>query len=241
MSERGSPPSDQGGDRRVGDALADSDLDHQIDPDLMARLAAWFDPAQLRPPSESERKQRAAAERQARTAAAVDPALQRRLERKAERGATVVRPLPPLHLRVDPTISRFDVDAWRLPPSGELREVERPDFIPDLMQENTPQAVLRDLHRPVLPPPAHVMYEQTLLATTIGSVHDLVRETMQATLVADMTSDLSPRWVLREENRALRAILDAPWEESKPEKPSALPSSVPSAENLYWFGQHAEE
>lgn len=55
---------------------------------------------------------------------------------------------PSIDVRVDPGMPMFDDSGLaRLRVNGELREVRRPDDIEEELKDQTPQALLRDLHR----------------------------------------------------------------------------------------------
>ncbi len=217
-------------------AGSDSQLPEELDPELMSRLIAWFAPTPQRAPSREDEELRQMQEVRDRAIAAVDPQLHAHLEHKGELHAAMVRPLPPVRLSVDPAIARFDFAVWGLTTAGEILESERPDDIQYILRENSPQAVLRDLYRPVHPP-GRVFYEETPLVPLPGQIHDIVTRAMATSHAADMTEGLSPSYILRVERDELRATLDAPWEESKPEQPSDLGSAVPDLDNLFWFGQ----
>jgi hypothetical protein len=88
--------------------------------------------------------------RQEEALAAVDPALLAWHRRRTDAMADAVKPLPPIALRVDPGIARFDGDMVEQHAVSEPREVERPGDLQDALAERTPQALLRDLHRPEL-------------------------------------------------------------------------------------------
>jgi hypothetical protein len=87
--------------------------------------------------------------RQDEALAAVDPVWLEAHRLRVESMVAMVTPLPPLALRVDPGIARFDHAMIQHAASvAEPRDVERPDDLQDAMAERTPQALLRDLHRP---------------------------------------------------------------------------------------------
>ncbi|TMQ10742.1 MAG: hypothetical protein E6J90_24930 [Deltaproteobacteria bacterium] len=81
--------------------------------------------------------------------AAVDPAMVEAHRRRVEPPRPVVKPLPPVELHVDPDIALFDMAMLdRQVSVAEPREMERPRDLEDVLAERTPQALLRDLHRP---------------------------------------------------------------------------------------------
>ena len=91
-------------------------------------------------------------ERRAKACAAVDPALLEWIHVRTE-----VTPETLLHntfhvdIHLDPSIVQFDIDAAeRQLKHAEPREVEIGEELKDDLKECTPQALLRDLHRPEL-------------------------------------------------------------------------------------------
>lgn len=91
-------------------------------------------------------------ENRARAIAAVDPGLLARVEQRFTSEPSELTRLPPeLVLRTDPSIAKFDVAmAERLALIAAPREVEITEELRDDLRECTPQAILRDLHRPEL-------------------------------------------------------------------------------------------
>lgn len=89
--------------------------------------------------------------RQEAALAAIDPAWLAAFDHRMATLGDMVTPLPPLDLRVDPGIARFDhAMVEQHGTIAEPREVERPPDLSDALAERTPQALLRDLHRPEL-------------------------------------------------------------------------------------------
>jgi len=89
--------------------------------------------------------------RQDEALAAVDPALLERHRRRIAAMSDPIKPLPQIAVRVDPSIAQLDASMIEQRASvAEPREIERPDYIADALAERTPQALLRDLHRPEL-------------------------------------------------------------------------------------------
>jgi hypothetical protein len=83
--------------------------------------------------------------------AAVDPAMFEAYCRRTDRLLDVVRFKPSLEVHIDPTIALLDVAMIdRLHTIAEPREVERSIELQDDLHDCTPQALLRDLHRPEL-------------------------------------------------------------------------------------------
>jgi hypothetical protein len=89
--------------------------------------------------------------RQEAALAAVDPGLLEAHHRRTEGLADAIKPPPDITLLVDPGIARLDMAMIEQCGSiAEPREIERPLDLEDALRERTPQALLRDLHRPEL-------------------------------------------------------------------------------------------
>jgi hypothetical protein len=156
------PLPDEPRAKDIAKAKTTADLDERLDPATVAQLAAWFGlPSVEQLQEEEEARAREAEEndpyrerneRQARVAADVDPAMINRLERWKRAGDAMKTELgPPIEPIPDPTIVRHDhAFADRLGVIGDEREVNRPQWIDDALSTSTPQAILRDLHRPEL-------------------------------------------------------------------------------------------
>jgi hypothetical protein len=81
--------------------------------------------------------------------AAVDPRLLEAIHRRVEPTLPLIRPRPDVKLNADPSIVRFNQEMLdRQAGIAEPREVEPPYDLADALAERTPQALLRDLHRP---------------------------------------------------------------------------------------------
>lgn len=82
--------------------------------------------------------------------AAVDPALSARIRARTEDAVDrMLRFEATIDVIVDPALPRFD-PSMAQSAIAEPREVEIPDALIDDLKECTPQALLRDLHRPEL-------------------------------------------------------------------------------------------
>jgi hypothetical protein len=90
--------------------------------------------------------------RQDTALAAIDPALVEAHRRRTDGLAHAIRPVPEIALHVDLSIVQLDTAMIAQRSAiAEPREVERPRDIDDAVREDcTPQALLRDLHRPEL-------------------------------------------------------------------------------------------
>ena len=175
------PDNDDNDDKKVKDLL---------DAATQADLERWFGLPSFEqlaeqgrtpaPPNEdpefAERRKR-----QDEALAAVDPAWLDAFDRRMEALRGVIRPLPPLELRVDPAIARFDHAMLdQRSTVAEPREVERPPDLADALAERTPQALLRDLHRPELD--FYKMFERV----------DVIAE-YRVDLAATITEVMAPR------------------------------------------------
>lgn len=125
-----------------------------LDAATRAELERWFGLPSADPPSPAREREEdpeivAVREQRARAIAAVDPALVEAHRRRTEPPAWAAEPHPPLELRVSPSLSRVDL-AMAARTIAEPRDVEIPDALVDDLRECTPQALLRDLHRPEL-------------------------------------------------------------------------------------------
>jgi hypothetical protein len=143
--------NDDSDDRRVKDLL---------DPALRADLERWFTLPSFDQLADRKTKPEPPAERpeveallkaRANAIAAVDPALLADHVQRMDAAAAMIVPLPPLELRVDPSIARMDLGMIdRHHTIAEPREYERSPDVEDDLADRTPQALLRDLHRPEL-------------------------------------------------------------------------------------------
>jgi hypothetical protein len=105
------------------------------------------------------------------------------------------------------------------------------------MEHRTPQAFLRDLHRPVhhfggvelrrVPSPT--------AAAALARARALVTETLAQRTQGAASFRLSSQ-LAQEGIDELRAALARPWEESRPANPLPMPSRSPTAEDMRWFG-----
>ncbi len=91
----------------------------------------------------------AAEKRRAEAVAAIDPAFFEAYCRRIEPERDLIPTRPPIELRVDREISLLDqAMIARQSAIAEPREVQRPDQLEEDLRTSTPQALLRDLHRP---------------------------------------------------------------------------------------------
>ncbi len=143
---------------------------------------------------------------------------------------------PEIQLRAGAAqLSRFRLDAWRLRLAGEPRETERPPQIADDLQERTPQAILRDLHRPVRPIPP-IWLRPIAWGTDPVKASAAAQEVMMERYTVRMAELPDPRAIREDAWRQLRDILGQPWERALPEGDRRKASLEPGPEDALWFG-----
>jgi hypothetical protein len=140
-----------------------------------------------------------------------------------------------IRLSVETQVHRFDMQAWGLAESA-LGERQVPERIEDALTERTPQAILRDLHRP------DFLLPRRFTATTL--LHDpegiaafrrrkeLIYTSFQAHRERfDKASEQAWKgWV------EVQDVLEEPWEDSYvPEERRRKISLVPDAEHMRWM------
>ena len=171
--------------------------------------------------------------RRRRAMRAVDPDFLAYFESLKTRGDDNIRlPDPPV-LALETPLASFDIHAWRLNFLG-IREWEIDEDLYDDLRERTPQALLRDLHRPVTTWP--LALESTDLGVDVGGLRSQasIRGTMQARYSICMDEYRLASVQGREQLEVLRDILETPWEESYiPE--SERKSTKITAEDFKWF------
>lgn len=136
------------------DLLADRKaLEEVVDAATRAELERWFGlpsftELEEKAAAETERPEVAAArERREQATANVDPAMLERLRARAEADLIPVRAAPKMHLRDDVAmIDLVRVESMAIA-IAEPRERELPEELRDDLNDCTPQALLRDLHR----------------------------------------------------------------------------------------------
>jgi len=142
----------------MADNQDDKKVKDLIDEATRAELERWFrlpsfeqlpDQAVKPAPTDKEAERLAIRKRHDDAIAAVDPAMLEAHRRRVEPLAEVSRFKPLIDVRVDPSIVMIDLSLIERQHSvAEPRDFERPSFIEDDLRERTPQALLRDLHRP---------------------------------------------------------------------------------------------
>lgn len=229
---------------RVSDLLSGRvtpEASEELDPATVAQLAAWFGiPVATPVPTPSATppsKREEAALRRQQALDAVDPAFLAAHEARWTQGDALLRINRPVGRRLR-SPSRFDLAAWRLQASDEVREAERPEDIRDALKEPTPQAVLRDLHRP------DQQFLLRLLPTDMGldvagmRTRSRIDTALRASYAVRMDDEPIPARLVAEDMAALRAHLGEPWESFyvPPENRRGPATLVPTAEDFKWFG-----
>lgn len=181
-------------DKKAKDVLAS-----ELDPQTRADLERWFglpsyeqlaEQGQTAPEQDLEMMLRQ--ERQQKALEAVDPAL---LEAHARRTAPrddLLLFKPDTRLHVDPSIARLDLSMIAAA-VAEPREREIPESLQDDLKDCTPQALLRDLHRPELD------FDKTF------EVVDMAAE-QRLDIVAEVNTAMATDW-------KLPPLVGSPWTE----------------------------
>jgi hypothetical protein len=155
------PPAPTGGlaDLRAVDVInRPAEVAAGLRPDEIAQLEAWFGRPSMTElvetgevrldmwgrPIDAEVERRRASARE-RAIEAVDPGMVDRLERHIPAGDRLLRFHASLEVHIDPAPFERPLITLNRP---DITEVERPEDLDDAMRECTPQALLRDLHRP---------------------------------------------------------------------------------------------
>lgn len=148
--------------------------------------------------------------------AAVDPGLLESLRRRSEVPPDLLQFKAAIDIHVDPSIARFDLGmVERQTAHVEPREVEIPSELEDDLKDVTPQALLRDLHRPELTfDKVFEMFDP--LAEERVYVAKLVDEAMATP--HRVTTVLAPFREGRALLLELRAARSQPWAEILPPK-----------------------
>lgn len=229
-------------DRRPGDGPGHSIDERAIDRKLLALLISRHGaPPRAAPLDPEEEERRLRIEQRDRALAAADPDLLLHIERHrrasesfagTQRAAQRVYEQMQARRPIGP-----DEHVIRLRDAGELRELEPSEELFAAMEHRTPQAFLRDLHRPVhhfggvelrrVPSPT--------AAAALARARALVTETLGQRTQGAASFRLSSQ-LAQEGIAELRAALARPWEESRPANPLPMPSRSPTAEDMRWFG-----
>lgn len=196
-------------DKRVKDLLGEAT---QADLERWFGLPSFEQLAEQAPAGPSEDVEVAAVrEQRAKALAAVDPGLLASIvHRVLEKPEMMLEIEFTLDVNVDPSIAQFDEHmADNVATFAEPREVEISDELKDDLKECTPQALLRDLHRP------ETDFEKTF------EIVDAAAE-QKLDIVAEVATAMRTSWRLPpladspyvESNRLLaeaRAVRTKPW------------------------------
>jgi hypothetical protein len=163
--------------------------DAGIDPNTAADLARWFTLPSYQQLEESATKPKPAApedpevvarrEAIAKATAAVDPVFCDALYERYAHVRDLITYEPADLRMIDPSISAIDPVLMSRGQLGEPREVEIPHGLHDDLRECTPQAVLRDLHRPEVEFPLHLEVDPSIAAAMPIDATRVVREALQ--------------------------------------------------------------
>jgi len=213
------------------------DLPDEIDPVLVERLMAWFGDG---PPigEETSREDPEMAEMRRvreRACAAAEPWLLERIENHLLRADDPLTLPPPPPSMIDLSLPKFDLARWGLRSVGEMREVEPPDELYDALRCCTPQALLRDLHRPVF----HFRLQMVpvpVAGILSNDAHDQVRQLMRDSYSAGAQPTSSS--IAAQELADLKHLLSQPWEDSKVVPTSERETQSALVEDFKWFGSH---
>jgi hypothetical protein len=205
----------------MADPENDKKVKELIDAATRAELERWFGlPSYqeladrgIKPP-EPPPEDPEMVERRDAALAAVDPALIEAHRRRTDPPADLIRFKPLIDVRIDPSIALLDLAMIeRQHTVAEPRERERSVELQDDLHDCTPQALLRDLHRPELE------FEKTFEVVDMAAGQRL-------DIVAAVAEAMRTRWTLppfgptplqeaRALLRELRNDRHAPWTDIK--------------------------
>ncbi len=230
MSEPSSddPDGGNGGDepraRDLATTPAPEGTQHPMDPATIAQLASWFDLPSFDEVAEQQEAARAEAEEKtgvqkvlevrAKALANIEPAFMARLDGRRAAGARLPQ-IPPLEVRWERRVLAFD--------ESQVPEAIDPDYLPEVyippqlvkdLKDCTPQAFLRDLHRPdkefyIQLQPAFEDVGEIEMPDPMGPIRETVRADYRVGVVAPAVTTMA------EGIADLRAILARPWAEGK--------------------------
>jgi hypothetical protein len=227
-SDNGDGDDDAPDDPRVRDLLSGRASSDAIDPETAAKLASWFDLPSFAQVEELEAKAQAAAElanpnenpvaqRRRAAMANVDPGLLAHVTRHDDAARALRR--EPLPSRWEGRVLLFD--EQRVPPAidlDDLREVHIPPQLRKDLKTCTPQASLRDLHRPdkqffvTLKSPFEDQDEEPVAGNPMEPVRAALRSSHRVGVIDTAGIAGTAQWI------ALQRTLAQPWAESKRER-----------------------
>ncbi len=171
----------------------------------------------------------------------IDPEFMARLDRQETDADTYRAHLPTLEVSNDRFTTVTGAHRWALGSVHEARETERPWDLDESLAEVSPQAILRDLHRPV-PHFGSIKLERTLLGTGAGAMIHTTKTTraiMCTRYRIDINDFPTARIPIEADMAELRAQLDQPWDEidaSPGQTETELTPSELRALQMKWFG-----
>jgi len=190
-------PDDEKPDPKVKDLLerdVTKPLNEVVDDATAAELEKWFGLPTYQQVEEGEvtlaqedPEMAAVRERRAKAIAAVDPAMLEAHRRRTDAPLDdLLKFKATITLRVDPDLALFDLAMIENKLQiAEARELQRPEDIDEQLEENAPQALLRDLHRPDL------TFEKTF------EMIDMAAE-QKIDIVAEVAAAMATSWKLPE-------------------------------------------
>jgi hypothetical protein len=150
------PAADRSEAPPQGDA-PDQTVKQMLDTKTLADLERWFglpsfqELAEKKEEAPTDPELVAAREQRAKAIAAVDPAILETHRRRLEAAESLLQFQARIEVRIDPAMARIDyAHIEQKQAIAEPREVEIPERLRDDLTDCTPQAILRDLHRPEL-------------------------------------------------------------------------------------------
>lgn len=193
-------------------------LEEIVDEKTAAELQRWFGLPSFeklqdegKAPEVSEEDAADAAKR-AETLAAVTEWMLSGLDHRQYHAWSLIKFKPVIDVIVDVDMPMFEESGLdRLRANAEVRELERPEDIEDELKDQTPQALLRDLHRSVTS--FEKQYEIQELPPQL--VIDIVREVREAMATNWKLPELGdpPGIALRKIFAQLHANLRLPWQD----------------------------
>ena len=193
-------------------------LEQIVDEKTAAELHRWFGLPSFQkledegaPPESVSPEEAADIARRAETLAAVSDRMLADLDYRHHHAWDVISFKPMIDVRIDPEMPMFD-DAGleRLRVNSEVRELQRPSDIDEELKDQTPQALLRDLHRS-----EDTFEKQFEIREEVAAelVLDAVAEVREAMATSWKLPDLGdpPGVALRKIFAQVHADLHVPW------------------------------
>jgi hypothetical protein len=176
--------TDDSDDRKAKDVLQG-----ELDPKTRAELERWFGlpsfddlAAQGVTTPEQDIELTLRQERQQKALEAIDPAMLEWHRKRTDPPDDLIKFVPNLEVRVDPSIMLID-ETMGLSSVAEPREIEIHESLRDDLKDCTPQALLRDLHRP------EIDFDKTFEIVDMAAEQTL-------DIVAEVRSAMATNWKL---------------------------------------------